>query len=77
MEGVEGLLKDLKLSEEERKKIRIGKIQQPGGDDGLLKAFAKLLSDKEARAETIEQAVGWIWCPMKGSNARAWGITAS
>lgn len=63
------MLKNLKLTKVEKKSIRIGgaKRRHSGGP---LKAFEKLFSEKEARMEIVEQAVGWIWCPMKGTNAR-------
>lgn len=73
MEGVEGLMKDLKLSVDERKKIRIGKSSQADRSEVFPKAFGKLMSEKEVRPETIEQAVGWIWCPMKGIECKSLG----
>lgn len=54
MEGVEDLMKDLKLSEEQRKKIRIGKSSQVQRSEGFLIAFGKLLSEKEVRPEIAE-----------------------
>jgi hypothetical protein len=55
------------------KKIRIGKGSQADRSEGFPKAFGKLLSEKEVRPEIIEQAVGWIWCPMKGIECKSLG----
>jgi hypothetical protein len=72
MEGVEGLMKNLKLSEAEKRRVRFHGEEE--GRQGIAspKAFGKLLSEKEARADVVEQAVRRIWCPMKGSSARSW-----
>uniref|UniRef100_K3ZNG2 CCHC-type domain-containing protein n=1 Tax=Setaria italica TaxID=4555 RepID=K3ZNG2_SETIT len=73
MEGMEGLLKNLKLSEVEKKSIRIGGDKEGGLGDGSLKAFGKLLSDREVRSEVVEQTLGWIWCPRKGIECKDLG----
>jgi hypothetical protein len=73
MEGVEGLLKGLKLPEEERAGVKIG--WRGGGKVGIvdLQAVGKLLADKPAHAEAIENALGPIWCPMKGIEVKDLG----
>lgn len=74
MDSVEGLLRSLKLTETEKKSVRIGGGGgESGSSEGSPKAFGKLLSEKYARAETIEQAVGWIRCPMKGIECKELG----
>lgn len=77
MEGVEGLLKKLQLSSEEKKSIKIGAemrgVGGEGSDRNRPQAVAKLLSERAVRAEVIEQAVGWIWCPAKGIGCKDLG----
>lgn len=75
MEGVEGLLKQLQLSEAEKKTVRIGSGSGTKGkaEAAPLKAFGKVLSERSVRPETIEQAIGWIWCPMKGIECKDLG----
>lgn len=73
MEGVEGMLQSLKLSEAEKKSVSIGGEGEGGSTEGAMKAFGKLLSEKGARADTIEQAVGWIWCSRKGIECKELG----
>uniref|UniRef100_A0ACD5ZFZ3 Uncharacterized protein n=1 Tax=Avena sativa TaxID=4498 RepID=A0ACD5ZFZ3_AVESA len=65
MDKVEGLLKNLNLSELERKSLKIG--WSDGGKLGAVEpqAIAKLLSDKPAHREALETALGRLWCPMK------------
>lgn len=73
MEGVDDLLKDLKLSVAEKRSVRIVGDREGGHGTGNLKAFGKLLSDREVRAEIVEQSVGWIWCPSKGIECKELG----
>lgn len=35
--------------------------------------FGKLLSDRSVHAEVIEQALGWIWCPVRGTECKDLG----
>lgn len=73
MEGVEGLLKNLKFSTVEKKSIHIGGEREGGRGQGLLKAFGKLLSDREVRSEVVEQTLGWFWIPREGIKCKALG----
>lgn len=70
---MEGLLKKLQLSEEEKKSIRV----EPGlggvVGDRPVQAVGKLLSEKGVRLEIIEQTVGWIWCPSRGIECKDLG----
>lgn len=69
MEGVEGMMKKLQLSKEE-KIIKIGSEAMDGGKERLPQAVVKLLSEKGVRVEVIEQTVGWIWCSAKGISCK-------
>jgi hypothetical protein len=67
MDGVEGMLRGLKLSEAERARVKVGGaglLRRRGGEDE--KAVGKLLSEKQAHAGAIADTLGPIWCPMKG-----------
>jgi hypothetical protein len=67
MEGVEGMLKKLQLSSEEKRSIKIRvEFESGGGDDRPPQAVAKLFTERSVRAQVIEHSVGWIWCPAKG-----------
>jgi hypothetical protein len=76
MEGMEGLMKNLKLSEAKKRRVR---FRGEEGRQGIAspKAFGKLLSEKEARVDVVEQAVRWIWCPMKGIKCKELGDNTS
>lgn len=76
MEGVEGLMKNLKLSEANKRRVR---FRGEEGRQGIAspKAFGKLLSEKEARVDVVKQAVRWIWCPMKGIKCKELGGNTS
>lgn len=60
MEGVEGLMKKLQLSSDERKSIKFGVEMGSGGSDRPPQAAAKLFSERSVRSDVIEQSVGWI-----------------
>jgi hypothetical protein len=67
MDGVEGMLRSLKLSEAERARVKVGGaglLRRRGGEDE--KVVGKLLSEKQAHAGAIADTLGPIWCPMKG-----------
>lgn len=75
MEMMTDLMKGLQLSQAEKKKVRIGGGGEVKGKTGAdpQKAFGKLLSDRSVRAEVIEQALGWIWCPVRGTDCKELG----
>lgn len=75
MEKISDLMKGLNLSEAEKKKVCIGGgsvVPARTGSDPQ-KAFCRLLSEKSVWAEVIEQAVGWIWCPVRGVECKDLG----
>lgn len=73
MEKVEGLLRDLKLSEREKKGIKIG--WAGSGKCGMVEpqALAKLLSEKPVFVEAMAETLGKIWCPIKGLDCKEMG----
>jgi hypothetical protein len=66
MEGVEGMLRGLKLSDSERKGVKVGKEEVEKTGVALAKAVGKLFSEKPGSATVIGQTLGRIWCPIKG-----------
>lgn len=66
LEGVEGKLKNLKLSEAERKSIKIGRKQVGASSTGKLQVVGKILSDRPARAEFVKKSLGDFWNPFTG-----------
>lgn len=73
MERVEGLLQNLKLSEKERKSIKIG--WAGSGKAGMVEpqALAKLLSEKPVLVEAMAETLGRIWCPIRGLDCKEVG----
>ncbi|KAM0829093.1 hypothetical protein ACQ4PT_067094 [Festuca glaucescens] len=67
MEKVEDLLKDLKLSDVERRGLRIGGPGVKTAGEGEALALGKVLSEKPAYAEGIAASLGRVWCPLKGT----------
>jgi hypothetical protein len=73
MEKAADLLENMKLSDQERKGVRIGWTD--GRKMGVIEpqAITKLMSDKPAFAEAMEEALGRIWCPLKGLRCKDLG----
>ena len=71
MERVEGLLKNLKLSEAEMAGLRIDEKQMEiadgfGKEAVEPKVLVKVLSERLASVEGLKQSLGPIWCPIRG-----------
>jgi hypothetical protein len=73
MEGVEGMLSRMKLSEAERLGVRVGRKEIGIMTKGELQAIGKLFSEKQAYSEAIANALGPIWCPIKGVDCKDLG----
>lgn len=75
MEGVQKKLQSLKLSEAEKKSIKIGR--RNGNTTGPVKpqAIGKVMSDRPARTEALESTLGRIWCPFKGMECKNLGMS--
>ncbi|KAM0912888.1 hypothetical protein ACQ4PT_012502 [Festuca glaucescens] len=73
MEKVEGLMRNLKLSDAERKGLKIpsgGRSKSASADP---KAMGKVFSEKPANAEGVANALGRIWCPLRGIHCKKVG----
>lgn len=66
MDKVSGMLEKMKLTDKEKKGLRIGKMQVATNVPKDPQAVGKVLSEKPVRAESIEAALGKIWCPIRG-----------
>jgi hypothetical protein len=72
MERVEGLLRNLKLSEAERRGVKLGVAGNPVPDVEV-KALGKVFSEKPASVDGLKATLGKIWCPLKGLQIKALG----
>ncbi|XBH98250.1 hypothetical protein VPH35_127790 [Triticum aestivum] len=66
MEGVAGMMRNLKLSEEERKGVKIRLAGKDKGKGSLVQAVGRVVSEKPAHPDAICLSLGRIWCPRKG-----------
>jgi len=77
MEKVEGMLRKMNLSAEEKKGVRIK--ERGGGKKAAVapviktQAMGKLFSEKLAHPDSLEQALGKIWCPISGIECKGLG----
>jgi hypothetical protein len=69
MEPMERLMERLKLSAAEKKCIRIGASASARARLVDPQAIRKVLADKLVNADGLTQALGRIWCPIKGGIA--------
>jgi len=68
------MLRKLKLSAAEKKGLRIGSSRKEGAvQGGAAQAPGKVFSEKLIHANTIEQALGRVWCPLRGIECKARG----
>ncbi|XBH87728.1 hypothetical protein VPH35_075136 [Triticum aestivum] len=74
MEGVERKLHSLKLSEAEKKGVRLGKrsVSQLGAEK--MQAVGKVMSDRPARVDALVNTLGRIWAPFKGIECKDLGM---
>ena len=74
MEGVEGMMRNLQLSAAERKGLKIRATERNSSAVGVTtQALRKVLSEKLIHAKTVEQALGRVWCPIKGIECKPLG----
>lgn len=74
MDKVEGVVRNLDLSVAERKGVWVR-------EDGVgkntssppVRAVGKLFSEKLAHPDSLEQALGRIWCPLRGIDCKGLG----
>ena len=59
-----GFLEKMNLSEIEKKSIKLGGVAVGIRQKGDPQAVGKVLSNKPIQDESLEQALGRIWCPL-------------
>lgn len=74
MEGVAGMMRGLKLSEEEKKGVKIRFSPREKGKDREVQAVGKVMSERLAHPEVICLTLGKVWCPIKGINCKEIGV---
>ncbi|KAM0893353.1 hypothetical protein ACQ4PT_025157 [Festuca glaucescens] len=70
---MEGLMRGLKLSEAELEGVKLGGQGKEVAVQAEAQAIGKLMSEKQAHAGAVENALGPIWCPMKGIDCKDLG----
>lgn len=73
MEGVEGMMQKMKLSDAEKKGIKIGGVAAGRKKSPDHQAIGKVFSEKPVRADALEIALGKVWCPIKGMECKEIG----
>jgi hypothetical protein len=73
MEGVEGMLERLKLTTAEQKGIRIDQGNRSRNQRDDPQAVGKVFAEKLVNGEGLAQALGRIWCPIKGVTCKDLG----
>ncbi|XBH97627.1 hypothetical protein VPH35_127277 [Triticum aestivum] len=74
MEGVQRKLQSMKLSEVEKKGVRIGRRSATTQGPTKMQVIGKLMSGKPARVDALETALGRAWCPFKGIECKDLGM---
>jgi hypothetical protein len=73
MEGVEGMMERLKLTAAEKKGIRVGQVSRSRNKGTDPQAVGKVFTEKLVNADGLAQALGRIWCPIKGITCKDLG----
>ncbi|KAM0929083.1 hypothetical protein ACQ4PT_001842 [Festuca glaucescens] len=73
MERMEGLMRGLRLSQAEMKGVKLSGEDPRKGKNVEPQAIGKLMLEKQAHPGAIENALGPIWCPMKGIDCKDLG----
>ena len=67
-------MKNLQLSDAEKRGLKIGSTgRKAEARGGAAQALGKVLSEKMIHTETVEQALGRVWCPIKGIECKPLG----
>ncbi|KAI5018080.1 hypothetical protein ZWY2020_042968 [Hordeum vulgare] len=73
MDAVDGLMRGLRLSEEERRGVKIKIPDREKGKTMAAQAVGKVLSEKLAHPDAIRLSLGRVWCPIKGIDCKEVG----
>ncbi|XBH99894.1 hypothetical protein VPH35_129104 [Triticum aestivum] len=61
---MEGMLNDLKLSEAEKKSVKIGRRQICSSTVSKLQTIGNIFSERPAKEEFVGRTLGNLWCPF-------------
>ncbi|CAO2188550.1 unnamed protein product [Urochloa humidicola] len=73
MESVEAMMQKMQLTAAESKGIKFGGSSSARSAQPLVQAVGKVLADRLVNAEGLGQALGRIWCPMRGVSCKDLG----
>ncbi|KAI4991287.1 hypothetical protein ZWY2020_039658 [Hordeum vulgare] len=73
MEAVAEVMRGLKLSEEERRGVKIKVSMKEKGKTLAAQAVGKVLSERLAHPDAIRLSLGRVWCPIKGIECKEVG----
>lgn len=73
MESVEGMMEKMKLSDAERKGVRVTSRSASGSRSGAPQAIRKVLADQPVNADGLAQALGRMWCLIGGIDCKDLG----
>ncbi|KAI4966818.1 hypothetical protein ZWY2020_046967 [Hordeum vulgare] len=73
MEAVAGLMRGLKLSEEERRGVKIKVSMKEKGKLVAAQAVGEVLSERLAHPDAVRLSLGRVWCPIKGIECKEVG----
>ncbi|CAN6300283.1 unnamed protein product [Urochloa humidicola] len=73
MEPMEEMMKKLQLSAAESKGIKVGGGGPSKGNGTTVQAVGKVFTERLVNAEGLAQALGRIWCPMRGVTCKDLG----
>lgn len=71
--GLEGLMQGLRLSEEERSRVRGARRREGEAGEQAPQAVGKLFANRPGHAEGIALTLGKIWCPGHGIRCKELG----
>ncbi|KAE8804353.1 LRR receptor-like serine/threonine-protein kinase FLS2 [Hordeum vulgare] len=73
MEAVAGMMQGLKLSEEERRGVKIKVPMKEKGKSLAAREVGRVLSERLAHPDAIRLSLGRVWCPIKGIDCKEVG----
>nr|XP_020172955.1 uncharacterized protein LOC109758507 [Aegilops tauschii subsp. strangulata] len=69
------MLKGLKLSEEEKKGVKVRLSSREKGKETMLQVVGKAMSERLAHPDAICLSLGKVWCPIKGIWCKEIGVS--
>ncbi|KAE8799268.1 hypothetical protein D1007_25397 [Hordeum vulgare] len=67
MDEVAGLMRNLKLSQEEKKSTKIQMSAHVKGKSTEVRAVGKVMSKRPTHLDALGLSLGHLWCPIKGT----------